>query len=178
MAVTALRHTTVEALKLTLVLTLSLTLTLMTACGTPPSQRVQVGQPEAEVLAAMGPATGRYPLAGGAQRLEFARGPAGRTTWMVDLDAGGRVLQIEQVLDGRHFEQVLDGMPRDALLRLLGRPAARQREYQDRETWSWRYETHDCLWLRVTLSADGRVLGGAAHMTDPACDVGRSGDRH
>lgn len=162
---------------LVLVLGLGLLL-LLGGCAWPQAQKVRAGQSEAQVLSAMGPATGRYPLAGGAQRLEFARGPAGRTTWMVDLDAGGRVLQIEQVLNGRHFEQVLDGMPRDALLRLLGRPAARQREYQDRETWSWRYETHDCLWLRVTLSADGRVLGGAAHMTDPACDVGRSGDRN
>jgi len=147
---------------------------LFVACAGPQAQRVRAGQSEAQVLAAMGPATHRYPLAGGAQRLEFARGPAGRTTWMVDLDAGGQVLQIEQVLDGRHFDRVVDGMPRDALLRLLGRPAAKQREYQDRETWSWRYETNDCLWLRVTLSAEGRVLGGAAHMTDPACDAGRS----
>ena len=151
---------------------------LLIACAGPQAQLVRAGQSEAQVLAAMGPATGRYPLASGAQRLEFARGPAGRTTWMVDLDAGGQVLQIEQVLDGRHFAQVQDGMPRDALLRLLGRPAAQQREYQNRETWSWRYETNDCLWLRVTLSADGRVLGGAAHMTDPACDGGWRGDRN
>ena len=151
---------------------------LLGGCAGPQAQLVRAGQSEAQVLSAMGPATNRYPLAGGAQRLEFARGPAGRTTWMVDLDAGGQVLQIEQVLDGRHFAQVQDGMPRDALLRLLGRPAAQQREYQNRETWSWRYETNDCLWLRVTLSADGRVLGGAAHMTDPACDVGGRGDRN
>ena len=151
---------------------------LLGGCAGPQAQQVLAGQSEAQVLSAMGPATNRYTLAGGAQRLEFARGPAGRTTWMVDLDAGGQVLQIEQVLDGWHFAQVQDGMPRDALLRLLGRPAAQQREYQNRETWSWRYETNDCLWLRVTLSADGRVLGGAAHMTDPACDVGGRGDRN
>lgn len=150
---------------------------LLGACAGPQPQLVLVGQSESQVLSAMGPATGRYPLAGGAQRLEFARGPAGRLTWMVDLDAGGQVLQVEQVLDNPHFEQVLDGMPRDALLRLLGRPAARQREYQDRETWSWRYETHDCLWFRVTLSAEGRVLGGGAQMIDPACDASRSAER-
>ena len=150
---------------------------LLVACAGPQAQQVRAGQSEAQVLSAMGPSTGRYPLAGGAQRLEFARGPAGRTTWMVDLDAGGQVLQIEQVLDQPHFVQVQDGMSREALLRLLGRPAAKQREYQDRETWSWRYETHDCLWFRVTLSAEGRVLGGGAQMIDPACDVGRSAER-
>ncbi len=173
---TRLAHESPLAACLTLLL--GVVMLLLGGCAVPHAGQVHAGQSEAQVLSAMGPATGRYPLAGGAQRLEFARGPAGRTTWMVDLDAGGQVLQIEQVLDNPHFVQVVDGMPRDALLRLLGRPAARQREYQDRETWSWRYETNDCLWLRVTLSAEGRVLGGAAHMTDPACDVGRSGDRN
>lgn len=144
----------------------------MAGCGLPQPQLLRNGQTEAEVVATMGTPTGRYPLAGGAQRLEFARGPAGRVTWMVDLDAAGRVTQAEQVLDADHFARVQDGMPQDDLLRLLGRPAARQGEYMRRETWSWRYQTNDCLWARVTLGADGRVQGGAAMMSDPACDAG------
>ncbi len=146
---------------------------LLSACaglGQPP---VLAGQTEADALAALGPPTGRYAMASGTQRLEFARGPAGRITWMVDVDGTGRIQAVEQVLDAAHFARVRDGMPRDELLRLLGRPAARQREWQQRETWSWRYETNDCVWLRVTLTADGRVQGGAAHMPDPACDAGR-----
>lgn len=142
-----------------------------------PSQPLHTGLVETEVVAIMGHPTGRYPLPDGAQRLEFARGPAGRVTWMVDLDASGRLTQAEQVLDNPHFAQVQDGMTHDALLRLLGRPAARQREYRDKETWSWRYETNDCLWFRVTLNAEGRVMGGGAHMTDPACDERRGFDR-
>ena len=57
------------------------------------------------------------------------------------------------------------------MLRLLGRPAHRQQEWQGRHTWSWRYQTNDCLWLRVTLSADGRLQDAGAYMTDPACDA-------
>ena len=150
-----------------------LTTALLTACAIQHPADLRAEQSEAEVLAAMGQATGRYALAGGAQRLEFARGPAGRTTWMVDLDAAGRVTQYAQVLEPGHFARVIDGMPEAELLRLLGRPAARQGEWQDRETWSWRYETNDCLWARVTLGADRRVQGGTAIMTDPACDAGR-----
>jgi hypothetical protein len=146
-------------------------------CAGYPAQPLRNGLSEAEVVALMGNPTGRYLLPAGAQRLEFARGPAGRVTWMVDLDSAGRLAQAEQVLDNPHFNQVLDGMSQDALLRLLGRPADRQREYRDKQTWSWRYETHECLWFRVTLSADGRVVGGGAHMADPACDVGRGADR-
>ena len=118
----------------------------------------------------MGAPTGRYPLPSGAQRLEFAQGPAGRQTWMVDLDAQGRVLKTDQVMSQRFFDQVRDGMDRDELLRLLGRPAARHGEWQNRQTWSWRYLNYDCLWLRVTLNADGTVRGGASTLPDPACD--------
>ena len=153
---------------------LPLVLLTLAGCSLPQPQRLQTGQTEAEVVATMGAPTGRYPLAGGAQRLEFARGPAGRVTWMVDLDTAGRLTQAAQVLDAGHFAQVLDGMLQDDLLRLLGRPAARQREYMQRETWSWRYQTNDCLWARVTLGADGRVQGGAAMMSDPACDGDRT----
>ena len=142
----------------------------LAGCATPQPSRVQAGQAEAEVLAAMGPPTGRYPLADGAQRLEFAQGPFGVRTWMVDLDAAGKVLMIRQVMDSFYFDQVQDGMSRDALLRLLGRPAARQGEWQNRETWSWRYHNYDCLWLRVTLDAKGKVWGGASTLPDPICD--------
>lgn len=142
----------------------------LAGCAVPQPARVQAGQDEPELLAAMGAPTGRYPLADGAQRLEFAQGPFGLRTWMVDLDARGKVLQIRQVMDSYYFNQVQDGMSRDALLRLLGRPAARQGEWQNRETWSWRYANHDCLWLRVTLDAGGKVWGGASTLLDPLCD--------
>jgi hypothetical protein len=141
---------------------------LLAACAGP---ALRTGASEPEVLAALGAPTGRYALPDGLERLEFARGPYGRVTWMVDLDAAGRVLRWEQVLDAAHFARVSDGMTREQLLRLLGRPADRAGEWQDRVTWSWRYETSECLWFRVTLSADGSVINGGAYMTDPRCDA-------
>lgn len=137
------------------------------ALGTP---TVRPGQPEAEVLAAMGAPTGRYALPEGGQRLEYATGPYGHVTWMVDLDVRGRVTGLAQVLQERYFAQVRDGMSREDLLRLLGRPADRAGEWQRRETWSWRFESYDCVWFRVTLSAEQRVLGGGSMMIDPRCD--------
>lgn len=129
------------------------------------------GQDEAATVAALGPPTARYPMADGATRLEFARGPMGRETFMVDLDARGRVTQAEQVLDLWHLQRVRDGMGRDELLRLLGRPGERQREFRDRETWIWRHANNDCLVLAVTLSAQGRVIHGGALMPDPRCEL-------
>ncbi len=136
-----------------------------------PATQLRAGQTNAEVRRLMGPPSAVYPMPQGQRRLEYRRGPAGHSTWMVDLGSDGRVLQAEQVLTMATFERVVDGMSREALLRLLGQPAHRQREWRDKETWSWRYTTYACLWFRVTLSPEGLVMGGGGHMPDPACDV-------
>lgn len=128
------------------------------------------GQSETQVRSAMGEPTARYRLPAGGQRLEYAFGPYGRETWMVDLDSRGQVTSWAQVLQDSHFAQVHDGMSRDELLLLLGRPADRAPEWQHRETWSWRFPTYQCEWFRVTLSAEQRVLGGGSIMIDPMCD--------
>lgn len=144
---------------------------LLGACAALQVPLPTAGQTEAEVIARLGPPTGRYTLPAGAQRLEYATGPYGRTTWMVDLDAGGRVTGSQQALTEANFAKVRDGMPRDEVLRLLGRPADRAGEYMNRQTWSWRYPTYDCLWARITFEPDGRVRGGASFLPDPRCDV-------
>jgi len=143
----------------------------LSACASLVPTPPQPGQTEADAVAGLGQPTGRYEMPGGVQRVEFARGPYGRVTWMVDLDAAGRVLRSAQVLTPENFARVRSGMTRDELLRLLGRPADRQREWQDRETWSWRFETYECEWLRVTLDARGYVRGGASVLPDPRCDA-------
>ncbi|NRF67441.1 hypothetical protein HLB44_10635 [Aquincola sp. S2] len=143
---------------------------LLAACAVP----FRAGQTETELRAAAGAPTGRYTMPGGTTRLEYATGPMGRMTWMVDLDAQGRVARWDQVLDEAHFAAIVDGMPRDELLRTIGRPGHRAGEWMNRETWSWRYPTNDCLWFRVTLTPEGRVLHGGGFMPDPMCDPPRS----
>ncbi len=123
--------------------------------------------------ATLGPPTGEYPLAGGARRLEYARGPFGKQTWMVDLDAAGRVAQVAQVLVPHYFAQVHSGMTRAEVLPILGRPGFRQREFRDKETWSWRFENPFCDWAQVTFAADGRVVDGVAQAMDPTCAENR-----
>jgi hypothetical protein len=150
---------------------------LLAGCAGFGTPQLQPGLTEAEVNARIRPLTGRYALAGGGTRLEYARGPMGRTTWMVDLDAAGRVTRWAQVMDGAYFAQVVDGMPREDLLRLLGRPAHRAGEWQNRETWYWRYPTNECLWYAVTLSAEGKVMNGGGDMPDPSCDRRDTGGR-
>lgn len=144
------------------------------AFGAPP----QPGQNETQVQQRLGTPTGRYTLDGGATRLEFATGPFGRETWMVDLDRTGRVTTATQVLEAGYlaaFQARAPGMGRDELLRTLGRPGERRGARGGGETWSWRYVTNDCLWFQVSLGADGRVKDGAFGI-DPACDAASDRD--
>jgi hypothetical protein len=143
---------------------------LLGACVTPPVP----GQAQAEVLGRWGAPTSRYALPGGASRLEYATGPFGRSTWMVDVDAGGRVTQARQVLtEGFLFELQgrLPGMPADELLRTLGRPGNKRGGgfLQGGEVWSWRYETLECLWFQVSVRDDGRASDGGFY-PDPSCE--------
>ena len=144
---------------------------LLGACASLQPPQPSVGQTEAELLARLGPPTGRYSLPAGAQRLEYATGPYGRTTLMVDLGADGRVITSQQALTEANFAKVTDGMDRVEVLRLLGRPADKAGEYMNRQTWSWRYPTYDCLWARITFEPTGKVRGGASFLPDPRCDV-------
>ncbi|WP_425257980.1 hypothetical protein ACPOLB_20965 [Rubrivivax sp. RP6-9] len=132
------------------------------------------GQSQADLQQRLGTPTGRYALPDGATRLEFARGPFGRETWMVDVDASGRATAVRQVLNEASFaafQARAPGMPRDELLRTLGRPGERRHGgWQGGEVWSWRYPTNDCLWFQVSIGDDGLVRDGA-YGIDPRCDA-------
>ncbi len=143
---------------------------LLVSCAIPRPGRLANGMTESEVVALMGSPTDRYAMAKGATRLEFAQGPAGRETWMVDFDADGRMTESTQVLDPWYFQQVTDGMSRDTLLRWLGRPGYVLGAWRDRKLWYWRYPNNDCLIAVAMLGADGRVEGGVSMMPDPACN--------
>ena len=146
-------------------------LSLLAGCAALQSPQARPGQTEAEVVALLGPPTGRYTLPAGGQRLEYATGPYGRTTVMVDLGRDGRVSTSQQVLTEANFAQVRHGMSRDEVLLMLGRPADKAGEYMNRQTWSWRYPTYECQWARITFEPTGRVRGGASFLPDPRCDA-------
>ena len=156
-----------------LVLAPLLPLLLLVACAGPQALKVVPGQTEADMLTMMGEPSGRYPLPDGAQRVEYAKGPMGRVTFMFDLDSSGRIKTAEQVLTVPNFGKVRPNMRKDEVQMILGRPGERQREFMDKETWSWRYETYDCLWAQVTFNAAGRAMAGISYQTDPRCDVSR-----
>ena len=148
-------------------------LALLVACAGPQVLKVGAGQTEAEMLASMGQPSGRYLLPDGGQRVEYAKGPMGRVTFLFDLDRSGRILTAEQVLTQQNFAKVRPNMSQDEVQLMLGQPGERSREFMNKETWSWRYETYQCLWAQVTFNAAGRVMAGVAYLPDPRCDASR-----
>jgi hypothetical protein len=148
----------------------------LAGCAMPPLVPGQSTRSDA--LKLHGPPTGRYTLpemAGGAERLEFATGPFGRTTWMVDVDAQGRVTAARQVLNEASFLDVQEALargpmtPQQLLLR-LGRPGERFGA-RTGQIWNWRYPTHDCLWFQATIAHDGSLVRDAGYGIDRRCDT-------
>jgi hypothetical protein len=132
--------------------------------------RAALGEPVESVVRQMGTPTARYGLDGGGTRLEFARGPYGTDTYMVDVDAQGRVTTWRQVLTETNFNAVQAGITSQALLTTLGTPTHRRGGgLQGGEVWSYRYRATFCQWFQVSV-VDGRVRD-TSYGPDPLCDV-------
>jgi hypothetical protein len=131
----------------------------LAGCSSYAPPKPVVGLPLTQVEQVMGPATGRYTLADGTTRVEFARGPMGRHTWMMDLDRDGRVARSEQVLTEARFRAVQDGESPQAVLQRLGRPSEMRRGgLAGGEVWNWRYDdTNLCQWFELSVIG-GKVL--------------------
>lgn len=139
-------------------------------CASYGPPRIQPGQPADLLPQSMGQPTGRYALPDHGTRLEYARGPMGKHTYMVDVGADGRVAGWQQVLTESNFNAVAEGVPDDELLQRLGRPSERRGGgRQGGEVWSYRYDsTPFCQWFQVSV-IDGRVKN-TAYGPDPLCD--------
>ncbi|AMM24890.1 hypothetical protein [Variovorax sp. PAMC 28711] len=114
----------------------------LAACAAEPT-RIAPGTSRADALQQLGQPTAVYPLPGGGERLQYSRAPAGTEVNDVDLDAGGRVVSVRQVLDERWFAQdIQNGVWREAdILRTYGRPLEITEVASfDGGVWTWRYK--------------------------------------
>lgn len=148
----------------------------LAGCGTYRPQDIRVGMSEAEVAQLIGVPTGRYAGPKGQTRVEFATGPYGRVTWMVDLDASGRAIEWTQVLNEANFTYTqthFENMDMAWLRYTLGRPGeVRSGGWQGGWVWSYRYPTNECLWFQVSILDSGKLRDGGTYGIDPRCDVG------
>lgn len=151
-------------------MTLLASTALLGACQTYAPTAFAPGTPLAQVEAAMGPRTAAYPQPDGGQRIEYARSPSGRHTYMLDVDPAGRLTGSEQVLTEAQFARITPGQTRDQVLRLIGHPAdVRWLGYQQRQLWSYRYDAIFCTWYQVSFDTAGTVVD-TGYGPDPLCD--------
>lgn len=121
----------------------------------------------------MGAPSGQYALAEGRSRLEFARGPYGKHTYMLDFDASGRMTSWRQVLTEEDFSRIRPGQTRDHVLQSIGHPSdVRDLSFQKRTLWSYRYASVFCQWFQVSFDRQDVVVE-AGYGPDPLCDDDR-----
>ena len=150
--------------------TVGMVMLALAACAGYGTGKLRVGEPAAEVVADMGQPTGSYPRPEGGERLEFARGPFGKHTFMVDLGPDGKVQRWDQVLREDLFYEIKPGMRTEELRYRLGRPANIFGIWRGATVWNWRYESPFCQWFQVTVEPDGTVRD-AGFGPDPLCEV-------
>lgn len=144
---------------------------LISGCAGYGPGALKPGDTTAQAVTLMGEPTNRYPAPTTGERLEFARGPAGVHTYMVDVDRGGRITAIDQVLDERHFMALTPGMSREQVRYAIGRPASTMRiARQGLDIWNYRYANSFCQWFQVSMDIDTGRLREMGYGPDPVCD--------
>jgi hypothetical protein len=131
--------------------------------------RLAPGSTPAEVRQIYGAPTGEYTIAGGT-RYEYATGPFGKFTWMVDFGADGRLREVRQVLTEARFNAVQAGIDASALRSALGRPSEVWRiGRMKQDVWRYRYDSPFCQLFQVSVGDDGKVVD-TGYAPDPVCD--------
>lgn len=93
----------------------------------------------AEVRSRLGPPTTEYPNEDGSVTWEYNHQPGGTACHMITFGADQVVLKVEQVLTEANLARVQEGMTKDQVQRLLGRPGAITTfERLGEEVWDWR----------------------------------------
>lgn len=142
----------------------------LAACQSYSPSGMKPGTTAVQVRQGMGVPTATYPLPDGGVRYEYARGPWGKHTYMIDFDAQARLVTSEQVLTENSFARIKPGQTRDQVLFTIGHPSnVQQVRFQNQTVWSYRYDAIFCLWYQVSLSPEGQVLE-VGYGPDPLCE--------
>ncbi len=136
-------------------------LALVGACDLIAQRELQPGQSTVEdVRKLMGKPGMIWEEGDGSQVLEYARGPEGWETWMVEIGPDGRYRGMKNALEAANLARVTPGMSRDDLRRLLGRPGTEEPlPARGEVVWTWRVkgEVVETEMFHAHLGRDGRV---------------------
>ncbi len=145
-------------------------LVLLTGCAIgqyAPSQEI-LGMSKEQLGERMGKSTGEWATPQGTI-LEYARGPYGKHTFFIALDAQQKVARSSQVLTLENFEKIMPGMPAEEVRRLIGRSFEFTSLARDRgEVWSYRFESVFCEWFQIEFSKE-RIVRSKGMGIPPEC---------
>lgn len=110
------------------------------ACDSSNLHSIQAGvSTTTDVRARMGPPAAEYPNTDGTVTWEYNRQPNGIECHMITFGPDRVVMKVEQVLTEANFAKVREGMGKDQVRRLLGRPGSTNIfERLGEEVWDWR----------------------------------------
>lgn len=76
----------------------------------------------------------------GERLLQFPQGPEGARTWLFKIAPDGKLIDYKQLLTQENFAAIKQGMSRDEVRWLLGKPrSVVQFPLKNEEVWDWRY---------------------------------------
>lgn len=118
----------------------AVTAAILPACDADNLKSIRPGiTTSAEVQARMGPPSAEYRNEDGSITWEYNRQPNGIECHMITLGPDRVVARIEQVLTEANLARVREGMDREQVRRLLGRPGSVNTfERLNEEVWDWR----------------------------------------
>ncbi|MBI2308370.1 MAG: outer membrane protein assembly factor BamE [Rhodocyclales bacterium] len=94
-----------------------------------------------EVERRLGPPAAEYANADGSVTWEYNRQPQGAHTHMLTFGADRVLLRIEQVLTDENYARLANGMSKEQVQRILGKPGSTTTFPMKREeVWDWRVE--------------------------------------
>lgn len=116
---------------------------LLAACASYSGRGLKPGVASLQdVVKLMGQPAMRWQNADGTEQLAYPRGPMGHHTYMVYIGADGKLKEIENVLEQKHFSLIQPGMTQDMVLQILGPSYPNWTVYFERRdelVWEWRY---------------------------------------
>ena len=152
----------------------ALSIAALGACTTAYSiANLREGETRASVEARFGTPSAVYTMPDGHPRLEYHRLSLGLRTYMIDIDAQGRVARVDQVLDENHFLKMRADMSEAEVLSLIGPPNGygHYTHPAEAKTWIYRFETiQKCIVFELPFDVvTHRTLEGGAFPPDKSC---------
>jgi outer membrane protein assembly factor BamE (lipoprotein component of BamABCDE complex) len=144
---------------------------LLTGCDWQKIEKLEEGvSSEADVRKQFGEPQAIFPNADGTRTFEYTRQPMGQVNYFMVIAADGKLQAIRQVLKPSEFAKVTNGLTKEQVGKIIGRPA-KQVKFElepDEEHWEWRWldgQAHKIF--TVTYDKEGKVTKTAV-TDDPA----------